>query len=72
MVLRVAQIKGQPMPLKALVDDLSRNMNLGIDTVRVFQGLGSKAVEKVEEIPIYGKDGNYECTLYKVSTWVIP
>jgi len=51
MVYKVVQIYGQPMPLKALVGDLSRNMNLGIDTKRVFDGLGSKVVEKVEDLP---------------------
>jgi|WetSurMetagenome_2_1015567.scaffolds.fasta_scaffold123117_3 hypothetical protein len=72
MVLRVVQMKGQPMLLRDLVSDMSRNLNLGIDTKRVFDGLGSKVVEKVEEIPVYGLDGNQECVICRVTTWVIP
>lgn len=48
MVKKVTAIKGEPQPLKELVSDLSRHMGVGIDTVRVYQMLGDKVVEKVE------------------------
>lgn len=45
MVVTITKIKGEPQPLKLLVDDLSRHMNLGIDATRVKNMLGDKVVE---------------------------
>ena len=50
MVVTITKIKGEPQPLKMLVDDLSRHMSLGIDTHRVMQMLGDKVVEKCEYV----------------------
>ena len=72
MIKTITTIRGEPQSLKELVSDLSSQRKLGIDTVRVCQMLGDKIVEKVEEVPIYGKDGNYECTLYRTVTMVKP
>ena len=48
MVKKVTLIRGEPQPLRLLVDDLSRHTGLGIDTSRVRQMLGDKVVEKYE------------------------
>lgn len=72
MVLKATQIKGSPQPLRLLVNDLSRHMDLGIDASRVARKLGSKVVERYEDYPVYGIDGNVETLIKKVTTMVVP
>jgi len=72
MISTVVAIKGEPQPLKLLVDDLSRHMKLGIDATRVYSMLGDKIVEKVEERQTYDLSGNVDGCIRKVVAYVKP
>jgi hypothetical protein len=62
MIRIVVAMRGEPLPLREVVRDMSKKLSLGIDTHRVMQVLGDKVVEKVEQ------DGEVR----RVTTWVIP
>lgn len=62
MIRIVVAMRGEPLPLKEVVSDMSKKLSLGIDTHQVQRVLGNKVVEKVEDV-----DG-----IRRVTTLVIP
>ena len=54
--------RGESMPLREVVADMSKKLSLGLDPKRVQAVLGSKVVEKYEYI-----DG-----VMKITTMVVP
>jgi hypothetical protein len=69
-----AKILNKSIPLKDFVSRVSRDKDLCIDPVRVYSILErqGKAVERCEDVPVYGLDGNQNGVIKRVTAWVRP
>ncbi len=72
MVETITKMKGEPQRLADVISSIEKHMDIGVNPVKVCHMLRHKIVEREEDVPVYGLDGNVECYVRKITTLVIP